>query len=59
MFIPLFKGADVKVQIIYRRMRNDNVIMINELVTVVESIVANTNYGISMQCKCRGKLWES
>jgi hypothetical protein len=31
-------------------MRNDNVIMISELVNDVgESIVTNTNYGISMQ----------
>jgi hypothetical protein len=37
-------------QIVYSRMRNDNVIMISELVKDVgESIVANTNYGISMQ----------
>jgi hypothetical protein len=46
MFIRVFNGALLKVQIIYRRMKNDNLIMISELVKDVgESIVANTDYG--------------
>jgi hypothetical protein len=50
MFICLFNDADLKVQTIYRRMRNGNIIMISKLAKDVrESIVANTNYGISMQ----------
>jgi hypothetical protein len=50
MFIRLFNGSDLTVQIIYRRMRNSNMIVISELAKDVgESIVANTDYGISMQ----------
>jgi hypothetical protein len=30
VFIRLFNGAGLKVQIIYRRMKNDNVIMISK-----------------------------
>jgi hypothetical protein len=57
IFIRLCNGAVLKVQIIYRRMRNDNVIMISELVKDGgESIVANANYGF--QCRYRGKLRE-
>jgi hypothetical protein len=59
MFIRLFNDGDLTLQIICRRMRNDNVIMISELVKVVgESIVANTNYWISMrvQRKTTGNL---
>jgi hypothetical protein len=47
IFIHLFNGADLKAQIIYRGMRNGNVIMISELVKDVgESTAANTNYRI-------------
>jgi hypothetical protein len=53
IFICLFDRSDLKDQIIYRPMRNGNVIMImiiSGLVKYVgESIVANTSYGISMQ----------
>jgi hypothetical protein len=50
VFMRLFNGADSNAQIIYRRMRNYNAIMISELVNDVrESIVANEKYGISMQ----------
>jgi hypothetical protein len=57
IFILLFNGADLKVQITYRRTRNVNV-MISELVKDVgESIVANTNYRI--QRRYRGKLRET
>jgi hypothetical protein len=62
MFIRLFNGANKRVRIIYCRMRSDNVIMIGELVKDVgESIVANTNYGISMQVqrKTTGNLIQS
>jgi hypothetical protein len=49
-FIRLFNGGDFKVQVTYSRTRIDNVIMISELVKDVgESIVANINYGISVQ----------
>jgi hypothetical protein len=50
MFIRLFNRDDLNVQIMYRRIRNYNVVMISELVNNVgESIVANTNYGIAMR----------
>jgi hypothetical protein len=50
MFIRILNGGDLTVQIIYRRVRNSNVIVISELAKDVrESNVAKTNYGISMQ----------
>jgi hypothetical protein len=50
VFSRLFSGADLKVRIIYRRMGNDNVIVVSELVRDVgESMVTNTDYRISMQ----------
>jgi hypothetical protein len=58
MFIRLFNGGDLTLQIIYHQMRKYNATVINEMVKDVgESIVANKNYGISMQY--RGKLWET
>jgi hypothetical protein len=49
MFILLFKGGDLTFQI-YCQMRNNNVILISELAKDAgESILANTNYGISIQ----------
>jgi hypothetical protein len=49
MFIHLFHGAELKVQIIYRRMKNGNVLVSELVKDVGESIVANTNYRISVQ----------
>jgi hypothetical protein len=50
MFIRVFNGGDVTLQIIYSRSRHNNVIMISELVRDVgESMVANTKHGISLQ----------
>jgi hypothetical protein len=48
-FIHLFNNSDLTVQIIYRRMRNDSVMISRLVKDVGELIVANTNYGISMQ----------
>jgi hypothetical protein len=50
MFIRLFDGGDLKVQIIYRLLRNYNVIIISELMKEVEGwIIADRNYGNSLQ----------
>jgi hypothetical protein len=56
VFIHLFNSADFKLQIIYRRMRNGIVIIVSKLVNnVIKFIVANADYGISMQVQRKTK----
>jgi hypothetical protein len=62
MFLRLFIGCDLEVWLIYRRIRNANVIMNSEfLKDVGESIVADTRYGTPMevQRKTTGNLTQS
>jgi hypothetical protein len=60
MFVRLFNGANSCFQIMYRRIRKYNVIIVNKLVRDLgESMVANTKYGISVevQRKTSGSLF--